>query len=312
MKERYFRAFAGSALGTAVGDALGRRVEGWPHEAIKRRFGVLEEIEDGRYTDDTEMMIGLMEALVESPDFDPALASKRFLENFHPWRGYGARIYGVMERLRQGLPWDEVGTDSWGNGAAMRIAPIGFFYFDRGEELRKAAILSATITHKHPDGIAGALAQALTVAAATEKGLQGEPLREEDLLQRIASETKVLSPRMAEEILRIASLPKPKDTLEKASLIASSFPCDVSALGAVPAAIAAFLLASSFEEAVIVAVNAGGDTDTIGAMAGAVAGAYWGLEAIPQRWLERLEEGEKGRSYILRLAQRLAELRARE
>ncbi len=94
--------FKGSALGAFIGDAMGREVEGWPWEMIRARYGLLNEVGEGVYTDDTEMMIGIMESLLEDPRFDPAITARRFLENFHPFRGYGARIYGVMNGLRKG------------------------------------------------------------------------------------------------------------------------------------------------------------------------------------------------------------------
>jgi poly(ADP-ribose) glycohydrolase ARH3 len=81
----------------------------------------------------------------------------------------------------------------------------------------------------------------------------------------------------------------------------------VSALGAVPPAIASFLLTRGFKESVVVAVNCGGDTDTVGAMSGALAGAYYGYSQIPEQWLRPLENEGKGRDYILSLADRLAE-----
>ncbi len=304
-------SFLGSALGTAVGDALGRAVEGWSRDLIRLRFGLLEEVIDGRYTDDTEMMIGLMEALLDDPEFDPQEAARRFLENFNPFRGYGARIFAVMERLRQGLPWDQVGTDSWGNGAAMRVAPIGFFFHHDLEKLKEKAILSALITHKHPDGVAGAVAQAMAVGIATGWARDSKEVDREEMLGRIVDAISDLSPGFALEIERLRELPERMDPLRGSDFLARTFPCDISAKGAVPAAISAFLVSESFEEAVIMAVNAGGDTDTLGAMTGAIAGAYYGFGAIPQRWLERLEEGPKGKSYIMKLAERLCMLRER-
>src|SRR5208337_5532061 len=97
--------FQGSALGTFVGDAMGREVEGWSWQQIRARYGILSRIGEGIYSDDTEMMIGIMEALREDPCFNPALAAQQFLANFHPLRNYGARIYGIMDQLRQGVPW---------------------------------------------------------------------------------------------------------------------------------------------------------------------------------------------------------------
>jgi ADP-ribosylglycohydrolase len=304
--------FQGSALGTFVGDAMGREVEGWSWEQIKAQYGIIKVIGEGFYTDDTEMMIGIMESLKEDPGFDPAFTAQRFLENFHPYRGYGARIYGIMDRLRQGASWDEVGTDSWGNGGAMRIAPIGFFFYDEREQLQEAALICTRITHRHPEGLAGALAQALGVGMALQKGTQGETIDPSAFLEGIVEGVQGVDMGVAAEVGRIAEMEQGGDLEAKIELIAATFPRDVSAIGAVPAAMAAFLINADFQDTVLTAVNCGGDTDTIGAMAGALAGAYYGYSSIPSVWLEPLENGEKGRDYVAFLAEELARIKAEQ
>lgn len=303
--------FKGAALGTFVGDAMGWEVEGWSWGEIKARYGILSRIGQGIYSDDTEMMIGIMEALEEGPGFDPALAARRFLANFHPLRNYGARIYGIMDQLRKGTPWDQVGTDSWGNGGAMRIAPIGFFFYDDGELLRENALLCTQITHKHPQALAGALAQAMAVGMAAHKGIEGEAIDRRAFLEEIVAGVEGVDSAMAAEIERIGDLDRGGDLEARIKRIASVFPRDVSALGAVPPAIASFLINDDFEATVVTAINGGGDTDTIGAMAGAIAGAYYGYSSIPAAWLDPLENGAKGRDYVAALAEELARIKAR-
>ena len=304
--------FQGSALGTFVGDAMGREVEGWSWELIRARYGILKEIGKGIYTDDTEMMIGIMEGLREDHGFDPALTAQRFLANFHPTRGYGPRLYGIMAKLRQGASWDEVGTDSWGNGGAMRIAPIGFFFYDDLKRLQKAALICTQITHRHPEGLAGALAQALGVGMATQKGVNSEAIDQIAFLEEMVKGVEGIDRGVAQELGRITEMRQGADLEAKIELIAATFPRDVSAIGAVPAAIAAFLINADFPDTVLTAVNCGGDTDTIGAMAGALAGAYYGFSAIPSAWLEPLENGEKGRDYVVSLAAELARIKEKE
>jgi len=304
--------FQGSALGTFVGDAMGREVEGWPWELIRARHGVLKEIGEGVYTDDSEMMIGIMESLKKDPGFDPALTAQRFLANFHPFRGYGPRIYGIMDRLRQGASWDQVGTDSWGNGGAMRIAPIGFFFHDDRKQLQEVALMCTRITHRHPQGVAGALAQALAVGMATQKGVNGEAIDQVVFLEAIVQGVEGIDKGVAHELGRIAEMKQGGDLEATIERIAAAFPRDVSAKGAVPAAIASFVINDNLPDTVLTAVNCGGDTDTIGAMAGALAGAYYGFSSIPSIWLEPLENGEKGRDYVAALAEGLARIKARQ
>lgn len=304
--------FQGSALGTFVGDAMGREVEGWSLELIKARHGILKEMGEGIYTDDTEMMIGIMESLKEDPGFDPALTARRFLENFHPYRGYGGRIYGIMDRLRKGAPWDQVGTDSWGNGGAMRIAPIGFFFYDDHKQLQEAALMCTQITHRHPQGVAGALAQALAVGMATQRGIDGAVIDPIAFVEEIVKGVKGIDKGVAQELGRIAEMGQGDGLEATIARIAATFPRDVSAKGAVPAAITSFVINDNFLDTVLTAVNCGGDTDTIGAMAGALAGAYYGFSSITSAWLEPLENGEKGRDYVAALAEELALIKSRK
>lgn len=299
-KNKLLDSFLGSALGTFVGDAVGQPVEGWSHRAIYSRFGLLDYMVGGQgyYTDDTQMMIGILETLIEKGEFDPAVCAQRFQENFDPGRGYGRRIFGVVERIRQGVSWDRVGTDSFGNGAAMRIAPIGCFYYDDIEAIKQNAIMSARITHKHPEGLAGAVAQATAVGLSVQLRLSGEPIEPDSFVDRLAAQINDIDNRFAQYLKRIKSICK-GSILEVIEAIASQYTLSLRAIESVPAAIAAFLLTGSFKDAVVLAVNLGGDTDTIGAMAGAIAGAYYGYGRIPETWLSKLENEHKGRDYVV-------------
>lgn len=300
--------FVGSALGTFVGDAFGAVVEGFSPSAIRSLYGILREPKGGRYTDDTQMMIGLMEAIIEDPSFSQEIAAHKFLENFDPSRGYGGRIFGVMKRISSNIPASEVGTNSWGNGAAMRIAPIGFFFHDDRESLIDAAIRSAEITHKHPNGVAGAIAQASAVAHAARSALSGDDLSAEEFIDDIIVSIETLIPPFVSELNKLKNI-KPDGIERGIEFLISNFSRDVSATGSVPAAIGAFLLSKGFDEAVMIAVNSGGDTDTTGAMTGAIAGAYWGEGEIPKGWIDVMDDDDKGKDYVRDLAIRLSELK---
>ncbi len=299
-KAKRLDLFLGSTLGTFVGDALGEPVEGWPHSAIHSRFGLLGRMvrEEGRYTDDTQMMIGILETLAEKGEFDPAVCANKFQKNFEPDRGYGRRIFGVMERIKQGMPWDQVGTDSFGNGGAMRIAPIGCFYYDDLEAIKKDAILSTRITHNHPEGLAGAVAQATAVGLAFQHGQSNDPINAEQFLDRIIPQVIDIDKGFTASLDDLRLIP-PGSKIEAIEAISDRYGLNLKAIESIPPAIGAFLLTETFEDAVILAVNLGGDTDTIGAMAGAIAGAYYGYDLIPQEWLDSLENGAKGRDYVI-------------
>jgi poly(ADP-ribose) glycohydrolase ARH3 len=210
-----------------------------------------------------------------------------------------------MERIRQGIPWNEVGTDSFGNGGAMRIAPIGCFYHSDLQAVQENAILSARITHNHPEGLAGAVAQATAVALAFQHGLSNDSVEAEGFVDRISTQVSSIYEGFAESLEGIKSISqrfssRPTDSeVEVIEAIGNRYGLSLRAIESVPAAIGAFLLTNSFRDAVVLAVNLGGDTDTIGAMAGAVAGAYYGLDQIPQEWIDPLENGVKGRDYTI-------------
>jgi poly(ADP-ribose) glycohydrolase ARH3 len=310
--EEYKEAFLGAIMGVAVGDALGRPFEGWNHELLIKRFGLIVNMYQGIYSDDTEMTIGIMEAIIEDPSLPPEGIARRFAENYNAWRGYGPRTHLAIRNLKKGLPWDQVGSDSWGNGAAMRVSPIGLFYFDDLEKVKEKATLSAVITHKHPEAIAGSVAQALGVAFLTRKRGEKEGFSPQEMIDLITEMTSPISPAFSREIEKVKEIPFCDTLLEKVAFLAKSFPCDVSAKGSVPVAFASFLMSSSFKEALLISVNVGGDTDTICAMTGALAGAYYGFSSIPSDWLEKLEDGPKGRTYILTLAQKLYEMKFHE
>jgi poly(ADP-ribose) glycohydrolase ARH3 len=294
--------FTGALLGTAVGDALGAPFEGWRKEKVSSVYeeeAAVWKMIDGRYTDDTEMMIGVAESLIRNKGFNGADMASTFIQNFNANRGYGPGSTGALKRIREGESWEEAskklfgGEGSYGNGAAMRIAPVGLFYYDDTNALREVAYKSSLITHAHELGKEGAALQAFAVALAV-RGQKDEMLSELEGFARndVYKKKTLLIRRLLNEE------PTKKEIIAKLGN-------GLAAFNSVPTAIYSFLRADSFEKGVAYAISLGGDTDTIGAMTGAISGAYYGDKAIPGEWLEQLEEGEKGMSYITRLAAEL-------
>lgn len=299
-------------IGTMVGDALGMPAEGLSPEALKEQFGRLDSLREGKlppgeFTDDTEMTVGLCEALLEKGEFDLLTVAHTMAHNFTPWRGYSPHVYGIMARIRQGMDWDSPGTSSWGSGAASRVAPLGVLYADDPEVADHAAA-QARITHTHANGIAGAVAQAVAVAEVTATGLFESAVVTDELLERLIGPVSDHSVAMVDALERIRDLRPPDSPEQLSGAVARVFPCDGSAVGMVPAALAVFLLSDSFEDAVIAAVNCGGDTDTLGAMTGALAGAFYGMKAIPERLTANLANEKRGRDHVVTLGEKLGEL----
>jgi len=175
-----------SMRGLAVGDAFGRVAYLTP--------GVLDAPASADeplvYTDDTRMALAIGRMLLArgaiEQDELARMFSRDFIEQEH--RGYGAVAYYILHRIEQGEPWRDIsggvyqGTGSKGNGAAMRVAPLGaYFAHESVEDVLEQAQASAEVTHMHPEGIAGAQA----VALLTHRLLQGGEVSASSVLSHL-------------------------------------------------------------------------------------------------------------------------------
>lgn len=290
MEKSLKSGFMGSMLGSALGDAVGELAFRFPDKGA-----LLDEVDRSRtliYTDDTAMALGLARSLVEVGDLDQEQLGERFRLDFEqePWRGYAQGPPTIFSRVKStGCTYVDAarrifrGEGSLGNGAAMRVAPLGLFF--HGEpDLHKKARASAEITHAHPVGMDGAAVQATAVGLALHLN-PGEPLDIEKLvsaLQEVSSTTPIREKLHLLKELLITNAPPQ----EAAPLLGRT----VAVHESLPFALYAFLRHSdAFEECLLCAVLHGGDRDTLGAMACAVSGAYLGVEALPRAWLDRLE-----------------------
>ncbi len=308
--------FVGCMLGTHVGDALGMPVEGYDYKTIEANYGELRQMLDvrmgmGTYTDDTEMMIGIAESLVECKGFNGRDMADRFVKLYNPERGYGGGTVRALFLIKEGIDWNFAGErvfggGSFGNGSSMRIAPIGAFYYDNFDELRKVACDSSSITHAHLFGKEGAALQAFTIAKAINLDPSEELDKQSfvsDLIKFVTDEGKIYKAKLQHIKELLECVP------DKAEVV-NRLGNDSSAPNSVPTAIYSFVSHShDFEYSVAYAVSLGGDTDTIGAMTGAISGAYHGIRCIPKRWFDVLENGERGRDYIEKLAEKLWEIK---
>jgi len=300
--------FLGALLGTGIGDALGAPFEGHlgatPEEieAVAARQKVLT------YTDDTHMMIGVAESLLRCQGFDGADMARTFARNYQlePWRGYGPGPPRIFRMVSAGVPWEEAALKlyrggSFGNGAAMRVAPIGVLYHDDPIKLREIAHKSSQITHAHELGKEGAALQAYAVALATTLA----PAAGFDRRGFLARLRDFVSGEVYREKLSKIEALLPSPDRERVVLELGH---GIEAPSSVPTAIYSFLShPDSFARAVLYAISLGGDTDTIGAMTGAISGAYLGASAIPEEWCGKLEN----RGYLIELSEKLSNLAPR-
>ncbi|MGQ9571962.1 MAG: ADP-ribosylglycohydrolase family protein [Dehalococcoidia bacterium] len=283
--------FRGALLGVAVGDALGAPFEG--AGAIDERYLRRLEREPGQlhYTDDTHMTLGMAESLVERRGFDGTHMAALFARNFgaQPWRGYGAGPPQVFRLIEQGVPWDQAsralfgGSGSFGNGAAMRVAPAALLGFRNLEQVAWLARQTGVITHAHELGLEGAVLQASAIALLLQHP-SDIPLDCHAFLD--ALRVHMGTALYLQKLDRIQAL-LPVSPREE---VIAELGNGIAAYEAVPTAIYAFLRhPGSFPKMVTYAISLGGDTDTIASMAGALAGAHLGEQAIPPVWREQVE-----------------------
>lgn len=243
-------------LGAICGDIIGSWYEFRPTK--DRNFELFHK--KSTFTDDTVCSIAIADALMNDKDF---VGKLQFWCRKYPHVGYGGN-FNRWFRQENPQPYN-----SWGNGSAMRVSPVGSFARST-EEILALAKQSAEVSHNHPEGIKGAQATALAIYLAKE-GKSKEEIKSE--IERLFE----------------------YDLYRKYKDIQPSYWFDVSCQGSVPEAIIAFLESIDYESAIRLAVAYGGDADTQAAIAGGIAAAFYG--EIPQyilrECLDRIPEDMK-------------------
>ncbi|HJT27535.1 MAG TPA: ADP-ribosylglycohydrolase family protein [Pyrinomonadaceae bacterium] len=248
------------------------------------------------YTDDTQMALSIFSVLRRHGYIHQPELARSFAERYDSTRGYGPAMHRLLWEIKCGEDWSErassffAGQGSFGNGAAMRVAPIGSFFADDIEAVVEHATRSSVITHTHDEAIAGAIAVAVAVAFAHNLGASGvTPGRSEflDLVLPYVPESEVRSRiRQAREIAANASVQFAVAVLGNG--------VKVSAQDTVPFALwCAGAHLSNYEEALWLTVSGLGDRDTTCAIVGGIVASHTGIEGIPPDWLksrERLPE----------------------
>ncbi|MDA2811700.1 ADP-ribosylglycohydrolase family protein [Nocardiopsis sp. RSe5-2] len=273
-----------SLLGLSVGDGFGD----WHFSpAVARNAGRELPPAPWRWTDDTLMACSVADVLLRSGRVDSDALARSFAEHFDSGRKYGAATLELLERVRQGEHWKELaeaqfgGGGSWGNGAAMRVAPLGAYFAGDLARARDEAALSARVTHTHEEGVAGAVAVAVAASAAAGiPDATGEQMLEASIEQTPGGQVR-------EGLIQARNLMQaPSDTAARTLGTGSR----VSAPDTVPFALwAAATRLDDFAATVRTCAEAGGDRDTTSAIAGGVAAARTGAEGIPTEWRARVE-----------------------
>ena len=248
-------------LGAIAGDVIGSVYEFQPHKATDfPLFSV-----SSNYTDDTVMTVANAEWLLTGNNL------VRIMQDYgklYPDAGYGGMFYSWLYQ-KEPKPYN-----SWGNGSAMRVSPIGWA-FDTLEETLEAAKQSAEVTHNHPEGIKGAQVVAACIYLS-RKGKSKQEIKE------------------YVEYTFGYNLSRTCDDIRK------TYRFNESCQGTVPESIVAFLESTDFESAIRLTVSLGGDADTMGAITGSIAEAYYGgvpkwirveiLQRLPYEFIDTLQK----------------------
>jgi len=323
MKKKY----EGCLVGLSVGDALGAPVEFLTRKDIIKSHGRVTDyvkalsghsfsnFNPGQYTDDAQLAIAMAQSLVNQKKFD----YQDFASNLIEWykkgdfRAAGKATRAACKNLIRGKALESGISDACGTGAATRAAPLGLIYNglgqDSGRSLVSDCIYSSILTHRDQRAFASAAAVARSVNYV--KQLNGY-LDVQHFLKCVSDFTGYT------ETVNTKGVPENNgETLESKlkslnHLRGESFEKAMKKIGygghvfeCVPSAILAFVKSpDDFERTIVSAVNSGGDSDSRAAIAGAISGAYNGIEKIPRRFLDNLEN----KDLIISLSDKLFEI----
>ncbi len=298
MKDKIF----GSVFGAIIGDALGMPTEILTKEEIKKLYGFVDnyvepknylsgKLSKGDWTDDTEQAICLIKSLTKE-----GVDIKKFANYLIEWKNKNPPDIGLtslmaIEKLKNN---DYSGIDSSSCGAAMRIYPLGIVFYNNLKKLKEGVIKASKITHNNKTAIAGALSIAFFVSRALNDK------KDFILLDECYNYIKDIDEEFAKKLLEIKNF----KNFNELSHIYNYFGTGVKTEEVVPSAIATYLLTNNFKEGMLKCINAGGDTDSLASMYGAIAGAYYGFKSIPKEWIN----GLKNKEVVFKLAERLYQL----
>jgi len=280
-----------SLEGLSVADSLGMHAEFWRGSMTNFIKDRQPPDKEWRFTDDTNMALSIYSILRQFGEIQQDELAQSFIEHFDKARGYGYGANKVFVSLVLGEgQWRDLfqgmfgGIGSFGNGGAMRVAPLGAYFADDMDALIENARLSAEVTHSHAEGIAGAIAVAVASSVAIS-------YRDKD---------KPTIPEFIDQVLTHIPDSEVKENCTKAKHVPANTPIDdvvmelgngrhVSAMDTVPLTLwCASNWLDDYEEAFWQCASAGGDVDTTCAIVGGIIGSR-SIESIPASWIEHRE-----------------------
>ncbi|MGE3913082.1 MAG: ADP-ribosylglycohydrolase family protein [Chloroflexota bacterium] len=286
-----------SLAGLSVGDAFGDQFFLNPATIEQRIQDRIVPPAPWPYTDDTEMTLSVMSVLWRHGRIDQDALALAFADHYDPSRGYGPAMHRIIARITNGEHWSEVagsafdGLGSYGNGAAMRSAPIGAYFADDLDAVIRQSTLAAQVTHAHPEGIAGGIAVAVAAALACNAREQStQPPEPQDFLEQVQA---LVPPGEVQSRLRRARDLDDNTPVQTAVAVLGNG-TGLSAQDTVPFALwCAARNLNNYVAALWETVSGLGDRDTTCAIAGSIVAAFMDRKGIPASWLvsrERLPE----------------------
>lgn len=276
----------GCLVGLAVGDAVGTTVEFLPRGSYPKLTDMVGggpfKLKPGQWTDDTSMALCLAESLIENPDLDELDLMRRF----HCWVAEGnnsstgrcfdigrTTLRAISEFNKTGVPISgSTKPQDSGNGSIMRLAPVALSWWRNSARAELIARRQSATTHGSPEALDGCAMLARVLCG----GIAGRGV------ECIRADNEMWS-KSIRDIGRGAWIGRPESEISSSGYV----------IHTLEAAFWAFEQSADFEQTIVTAVNLGHDSDTVGAVAGQIAGAVWGLSGIPEKWVERLYDTHK-------------------
>lgn len=288
-RDRLARAYQ-SLQGLCCGDAFGERFFISENMALSLIDQKALPAPPWAFTDDTMMAISIVSTLEEREGIDQYHLATSFATNYDPTRGYGPAMHGLLANIRQSRGhWREEaqalfgGQGSFGNGSAMRVAPLGAYFADDLDKVVEQAERSAVTTHCHPEAVAGAIAVALAAGLAWQLRNYPQAPPVPEFLQQVYQRTPASDVRRG--IGRAIDLPNATPVRAAVSSLGNG--SKVTAQDTVPFALwSAACHLNNYEEALWATVSGLGDRDTTCAIVGGVVVMYTGMRNIPKEWLD--------------------------
>jgi ADP-ribosylglycohydrolase len=323
--------YRGCLIGQCLGDAFGAPVEGMPRVACSHFIDSYmqawyREDEDvvpiyvGQYTDDSQLAREFMQSYADCGCFDPADYARHIADIFRENRivGRGIATDRAAAKLIEGTPWNESGcpSPSAGNGSAMRAAPAGLLHYDDPERMIQVARDQSWITHQDPRCLAGSVA----IAGATAQVVISDSIDPQAFVAQLAEWTQPIDAEFADSLRRLPEwiTLRAEDAVNvikiegKPAEYADGWPgISPFVVCSVLWSLYAFLrFRDDYWDTIRTAIVVGGDVDTTAAMAGAISGAYLGLEAIPDHLARFVHDNHTwGYAELLALADRCHDIK---